>query len=421
MLRAIAAAGLLVLLAPRSRGTPVEDQDLRSAIRQLDTGDWKVRMRTVHELEYLQEDGIPALTVAAVDGDWQVRMAAVHALAPLGSKSVPILSAILKNEPCPVVRLIALHDLGSRAKEGDEEKEISWMFSATAAQVNACRDQPEPGRASWAAALHLPGPPPAPAAARPAARAAAPRRPAEESHERVVTADVPKPKPAARPEPAAEPPPPPPTKDERYAELDALLAEPAAETLGDAAQIPRRPAAEAPRVAALAAGARAKPDGSVAPVRDRPAAETMPPPVVNAEAPEKPAEAPAIFEAAGGKAPHDAVPELILALKKGGAVSRARAADELGSLRGAAAPAVPALLASLKDKNPRVRASASLALGNIGADDKAVVPLLVKALKDKNLDVRYAAALALSRAGTPEARAAFKRRLGEDGRREIDQ
>ena len=62
-----------------------------------------------------------------------------------------------------------------------------------------------------------------------------------------------------------------------------------------------------------------------------------------------------------------------------------------------------------------------MALGNIGSDDESVVPLLVKALKDKNPDVRYAAALALSRAGTPEARAAFKKRLGEDGRREIEQ
>jgi HEAT repeat protein len=147
----------------------------------------------------------------------------------------------------------------------------------------------------------------------------------------------------------------------------------------------------------------------------------LPRPVVTTAAPEKPVEAPAAFEEASGKAPHDPVPELILALKKGSAVSRARAADELGSLRGAAAPAVPSLLASLKDRSPRVRASASLALGNIGVEDPSVIPLLEKALKDKNLDVRYAAALALSRAGTPEARAAFKKRLNEDGRREIDQ
>jgi len=142
---------------------------------------------------------------------------------------------------------------------------------------------------------------------------------------------------------------------------------------------------------------------------------------VTAAAPERPVAAPASFEDAGSKPPHDAVPELILALKKGSPVSRARAADELGSLRGAAAPAVPALLASLKDPSPRVRASASLALGNIGVEDKSVIPRLEKALKDKSLDVRYAAALALSRAATPEARAAFKKRLDEAGRLEIDQ
>ena len=146
VLRAIRWAWLLAVLAPFAAAASVEDQDLASALRQLDTGDWNTRIRTVHELEYLQEDGIAVLSVAAVDGDWQVRMAAVHALAPLGSKSTPILKTILSNEPCPVVRLIALHDLGSKAAEGAEEKELSWIFSATVAQVNACRDQPEPGR-----------------------------------------------------------------------------------------------------------------------------------------------------------------------------------------------------------------------------------------------------------------------------------
>jgi HEAT repeat protein len=128
----------------------------------------------------------------------------------------------------------------------------------------------------------------------------------------------------------------------------------------------------------------------------------------------------AAFEAADGKPPHDAMPDLLLALKNGNPRARARAADVLGSFGGAAAAAVDALIDALKDKSPRVRASAGLALGNIGADDARVVPLLVKELKDKSPDVRYAASLALSRIETPAARAAFKESLGEDARQAIE-
>ena len=426
MHRAIGWAALLAVLAPWSAAAAVEEQDLSAALRQLDTGDWNARIRTVHELEYMQDDGLPVLTVAAQDGDWQVRMAAVHALAPLGPKATPILKAVLMNEPCPVVRLIALHDLGSKAAEGDEEKELGWIFSATTAQVNACRDQPEPGRAPWAGGLPHPALRPRASAAKPKSPAAAPRRPAppeappQESNEAVITADVPKPA-AAPPAPKAEAPSAAPTRNERYAELDAMLAEPAPENLPGPSAVARRanePAAGvSPRTPPARPGAG---EASVTARRTGPD-ESLPRPVVTTAAPEKPVAAPAAFEAAGSKAPHDAVPDLILALQKGSVASRARAADELGSRGAAAAPAVPVLMAALKDKNPRVRASASLALGNIGVDDKTVVPLLVKALKDKNLDVRYAAALALSRAGTPEARAAFKKRLDEDARREIDQ
>jgi HEAT repeat protein len=141
---------------------------------------------------------------------------------------------------------------------------------------------------------------------------------------------------------------------------------------------------------------------------------------VTTAAPERPAAGAPSFEAAGSKAPHDAMPDLILALANGNAGARSRAADEIGSRGAEAAPAVPALMTALRDGSARVRASAGLALGNIGADDEAVVRLLAKALKDRSPDVRYAAALALSRAGTPAARAAFKKHLGEDARRTID-
>jgi hypothetical protein len=449
----------------------VEEQDVKAAIHLLDTGDWETRIRTVHQLEYMQEDGIPALAVAAVDGDWQVRMAAVHALGPQSPKTTPLLKAIFKNEPCPVVRLIALHNLGSQAAEGAEEQAIDWMFSASGAQINACRDQPAPGRAPWAS--NVPGLAKTAAAvpAVPVVRRPVPKKPAAElpeSHEVVVTADVPKaaivpPAPKEEPQSAA------PTKNQRYAELDSILTEPAGPkgTLGDAPGFGRRPAGPSAaipsssttsrpnEVAAFSSPRRANeaenlprpvvttpaPESPVeapakfeaggisspsvatapAPKRTAAAAESLPRPVVTSPAPERAVEAPAAFETAGSKARHDAVPDLILALKNGDAATRSRAADELGYSGAAAVSAVPALMSVLRDKSPRVRASASLALGNIGGADGAVVPLLVKALKDKNLDVRYAATLALSRIATPAGRRAFKEHIGEDARRAIEQ
>ena len=454
----------------------VDEQEVKASIHLLDTGDWETRIRTVHQLEYMQEAGIPALAVAAVDGDWQVRMAAVHALGPQSPKTTPLLKAIFKNEPCPVVRLIALHNLGSQAEEGAEEQAIDWMFSASGAQINACRDQPAPGRAPWASSL--PGLPSRAAVAGvdgaaavvPKARRPVPvKPPAElpETHEVVVTADVPKAA-VVPPAPKAPSESPAPTKNQRYAELDSILAEPAGEkgTLGDAPGFGRSPAetsgaipsnataARPNEVATLSSPRRANaPESLPRPVVTTPApesgvaapakfetggistpagaavsaprrtaaAENLPRPIVTSPAPERAVEAPAAFEAAGSKARHDAVPDLILALRTGDAATRSRAADELGYSGAAAASAVSALMSVLRDKSPRVRASASLALGNIGGADPAVVPLLVKALKDKNLDVRYAATLALSRIATPAGRRAFKEHIGEDARRAIEQ
>jgi HEAT repeat protein len=422
--RALHRASLLLFLAPwAAAAVSVEDQDLAAAVRQLDSGDWNARMRTVHELEYMEAAGIPALSVAAVDGDWQIRMAAVHALGPLGPKATPILKKIMRNEPCPVVRLIALHNLGSQAADGAEQQAIDWMLSASGAQVNDCRDQAEPGRVAWAAPPELraarktrAGPsqtrrgPPPPAKAEP-----------PESNEPVVTADVPvKAAPDAAPS-APGPAPEAPTKNERYAELDALLAETSGPkgTLGGAPPIGRHDFPP-PRSQTASTTPALPRENAASPPRRMGVPETLPRPVVTAAAPERPIERSAAFEAAGSKAPHDAMPDLILALKNGDVQTRSRAADELGYSGAAAVSAVPALISALKDKNPQVRASASLALGNIGAQDAAVVPLLVKELKDRNLDVRYAATLALSRIGTPAARKAFNEHIGEDARRAIE-
>jgi hypothetical protein len=427
--RAAPRAFLLLLLAPwASAATSVDDQDLSASIRQLDTGDWSARMRTVHELEYLQEDAIPALSVAAVDGDWQVRMAAVHALAFLGPKATPVMMSVLKHEPCPVVRLITLHNLGSQAADGAEEQAMGWIFSASNADVNNCVDQAGPGRAPWASKIVARAPPPA-APARPAVR---PREktepePAVASDDTPLTPDIPKPTPPAAPPPpkAADEAP---QKSARYAQLDLLLADSSGppgpkEKLLGVPPLPERPdsATAAPRAAE--APSRPETKDSLSAPRPTGTPETLPHPVVTLPAPEPNDQSAATFEDADGKvpmAPHDSLPDLLLALQSPDAKTRSRAADQLGSSGAAASPAVPALVAALRDKSPRVRASASLALGDIGASDRGVVPLLVKALKDKNIDVRYAAALALSRIKTPEARAAFERHIDEAARRAIE-
>jgi HEAT repeat protein len=383
--RARTWACLTLLLAPFAAAAAVDEQEAKASIRVLETGEWDARMRTVHELEYLQDDALRPLTIAAEDGDWQVRMAAVNELGPLGPKAELVLKRLLRHEPCPVVRLIALHELGSQLPSADEEKALGWMFSAKTAEVNDCHDQAAPGRAPWAATARNASSPRSERTQRRAAPAPAPE-PAE-SEEEVVTPDVPARAPVVSAPPAPKPvASAPPTKDQRLAELDSLLA-------GiTPPQAPRR----------------------------KQAPETLPtmPPAPQAE--ERPAATGPGFEAAGGKAPHDALPDLLLQLSATDARARARAADDLGSRGGAAASAVPALMSALADRSPRVRASASLALGNIGAEDHKVVPLLVHALKDKSQDVRYAAALALSRIRTPAADAAFRTSVDEGARHAIE-
>jgi hypothetical protein len=108
---------------------------------------------------------------------------------------------------------------------------------------------------------------------------------------------------------------------------------------------------------------------------------------------------------------HDAIPDLVTALRKGNEKLRSRAADALGQIRPPAKKAVRPLMKALKDSSDRVRSSAALALGNIGPDAENSVRLLKRALKDRNADVRYSAVTALERIGTKKAlRALGKRR-----------
>ena len=97
---------------------------------------------------------------------------------------------------------------------------------------------------------------------------------------------------------------------------------------------------------------------------------------------------------------HDAIPDLIEALKKGDARLRSRAADALGSLRPPAEKAVGALLHALKsDSSARVRASAALALGNIGPGAADAVPALKRAAGNRDPELRLNAKRALELIG----------------------
>lgn len=412
--RAYALLAPLLLAAGSARAfeeASVANRNLAAIMIQLETGTWNDRIHAVHELDYLQAEGIPGLAFATDDGDWQVRLTAVHALGGRGAEGTPVLNRLLKYEPCPVVRLMTLHSLGSAGPEGEEAKAMGWISGASGKELNACVDQAGPGRAAWARKKGLKTAGAAAPTALPERVRAAPRAPrrqapppepaaeAEEDETIVVTRDPilpPAPAPAATaPRPAPEELPEP-TKFQRHAQLDALLdlsTEAAPRRGVDLAMTGRR---------ALEPESLPRPEGLVP--RDHAV------------------DAPGLLmdDAGTGKTAHDALPSLLRALKTGDARTRARASDDLGHLGAKAAPALPALMAALGDRSPRVRASAGLALGNIGAEHGGVVRLLTKALKDRSEDVRYAAALALSRIDTAEAREAFGRHVGKEARRAID-
>lgn len=402
MPRPFLLAGLTLLAAASAWGfeeASVADRNLPAILVQLETGNWNARIHAVHELDYMQEEGLAGLALATGDGDWQVRMTAVHALGGRGAEGAPILNRLLRHEPCPVVRLMTLHSLGSLGPEGEEAKAMSWISDASTKDVNACRDQPGPGRASWASGKREsrkdPAPPPAEPARRPRGMPAPPPAPADEEPDSPAVARDPEPaapyaKPARPKEDLLSP-----TKFQRRIELDALLDM-------STAAVPRQGVALAMRG------------------RSAGAPETLPWPAAPVPREHEVVALGLIMKDAGGKAAYDALPGLLRALKQGDVRTRARAADDLGHLGAKAAPAVPALMAALGDRSARVRASAGLGLGNIGAAHESVVPLLTKALKDPSEDVRYAAALALSRIDTPEARDAFNRHVGKEARRAID-
>ncbi|MFA5141021.1 MAG: HEAT repeat domain-containing protein [Elusimicrobiota bacterium] len=117
-----------------------------------------------------------------------------------------------------------------------------------------------------------------------------------------------------------------------------------------------------------------------------------------------------LLEGQAGLATHDAIPDLLLALEKGGTLLRWRAADELGKMGAAADTAVDPLIRALKDPEARVRSSAALALGNIGPAAAKSVKRLKKLLDDDSADVRHSAEVALGRIGTKDALRILERR-----------
>jgi HEAT repeat protein len=74
---------------------------------------------------------------------------------------------------------------------------------------------------------------------------------------------------------------------------------------------------------------------------------------------------------------------------------RTSAAEALGTLKKVAKAAVPDLLAALKDGGALVRETAAESLADIGEEPKTVVPALIKLLEDADMNVRCAAAISL--------------------------
>ncbi|MEQ1920154.1 MAG: HEAT repeat domain-containing protein, partial [Elusimicrobiota bacterium] len=231
MARALLLACACILATGRAWGfeeAASANRNLAAIIVQLETGDWNARIHAVHELEYMQSEGLPGLALATEDGDWQVRMTAVHAIGPRGVEGAPILTRLLKHEPCPVVRLMTLHNLGSLGPEGEEAKAMGWISEASNKEI-ACLDQPGPGRASWARGGRRSRTAAAATAAKPVRRprrgqAPAPVFDVEEPSEEVVTRDpIPQARPAATVKPARPKEDlPSPTKFQRHIELDAM-------------------------------------------------------------------------------------------------------------------------------------------------------------------------------------------------------
>ena len=75
MSRARRLAVFSLLAAARAWGfdeAAVADRNLPAILEQLETGDWNARIHAVHELDYMQEEGLSGLARATDDGDWQV-------------------------------------------------------------------------------------------------------------------------------------------------------------------------------------------------------------------------------------------------------------------------------------------------------------------------------------------------------------
>lgn len=159
-----------VLAAALSLPVPLRAQapDAASLEALLETGDWNDRIHAVHMLGYLGGAGRAGLESASRDGDWQVRMAAAHALAPLGDPAAPILRRMRAQDPCRVVRLIALHNLGAREPGAQEAAAIAEIYHGRPHEPNGegCVDQPGPGKLGAAApSSRGRSAPPSPAAA----------------------------------------------------------------------------------------------------------------------------------------------------------------------------------------------------------------------------------------------------------------
>ena len=389
----------------------------------------------------MDRDGLELLTYAADDADWQVRLAAVHFIGKVGLPAAPVLGAVALREPCPHVRLLALLWLSRLGATGDS----FFRATATSEDVAELARMPEryaPGLMGKPLAIDVPDEMNAEFfnggtdlrvcassehAGRRRLRRELPGAARTESHEVVVTPEVPL---AARKDLPA-------TaarslqgtsgvaesassgvvgvatggdagaglkgagRERREDGLDKILSEPLPETLPRGEPWPpaavgaaTQPHYEAMRArVVVSADVKATTGGKP---ESLPAGPSAPP-----SWPSEPAVAEFAPDAGTGRPEYDALPALIAQLSAAEPRRRARAADELGKRGGAAAEAAPALRGALSDRDRRVRASAALALGSVGGGLNGSVAALKLALEDKDEDVRFSAAIALERIKRP--------------------
>jgi len=89
------------------------DGEMEELVYSLETGIWNERVWAVNRLGERGLSSLPSLAKALDDLDWQVRLNAVQWIGRSGPGGASMLESALLRERCPLVRMAAVHWLGS--------------------------------------------------------------------------------------------------------------------------------------------------------------------------------------------------------------------------------------------------------------------------------------------------------------------